>query len=241
MKKSEGRAIRLLPILLFLTLAGCGIPSVSFIAEPIPLSPRGNTLGFRHDTENDNEDFQGYELYYKIYNANDTSSIDGDRSFIEGADTPGTGRLTSREFLRMVRTDSGAPSGNGLDDPPMLPVSSGRRDDPFEVAVDFSQAASTVVVTNPGESEEEVRLYRQSVLIPEQSAESFDLFLDPAGFQYTTPGESGNDADLELMLDEPYDPVIQYRTTVWAIAYGVDATDFQRIYSLPVYLGIVDL
>lgn len=239
-ERNEGRVIRLLAAALILTLAGCGIPSVSFIADPIPLSQTGSTLRFRHDTENDSEDFKGYELYYKIYNANDLATIDGDRSFIEGADTPGTGRLTSREFLRMVRTDDGLPSGDGLEDPPMLPVSASARDQGFEVSVDFSAAAQTVVVTNPGESAASVQLFRQSVLIEEQSAQSFDLFLDPAGFQYT-PGDPGSDADLALMLNEAYDPVNTYRATVWAIAYGLDATNFQRIYSLPVYLGIVDL
>lgn len=232
-------ALGLLFVLLMLA-SSCGVPTVTFIAEPLFRTPTGSTLRFDHNTANDTEDFRGYELYYKIYDANDTAEIDSDRSYIEGADTPGTSRLVLRSFLRMVRTDTGEPAGTGQLDPPIVPVSSGQRDNAFTVSVDFSAAVETVLVTNPGEGAS-FQLFRQNVLLSEQTvATTFDRFLDPAAYQYD-PAGSSNDADLAAMLNAAYEDVASYRAAVAVIAYGIDATNFQRIYSTPIYLGIVPL
>ncbi|MFW6338055.1 MAG: hypothetical protein ACOC25_03945 [Alkalispirochaetaceae bacterium] len=247
-RRDEGRGIAryITPLtLLFLTVgSSCGVPTISYIAEPIYQRGTGDTLEFEHNPENDSQDFKGYDLYYKIYNANDTDSIDSDRSYIEGADTPGTSRLVVRNFLRMVRTDSGEPGGTGQREPPVLPVSLGARDSSFTVLVDFSAAEGTVVTRNPGESETEVFLYRQNVLLTDQTpATEFDRFLDPDAFQYI-PGapETENDADLAEMLGgEEYDETNTYEAAVAVIAYGIDATNFQQIYSIPIHLGTVRL
>lgn len=248
-KRGEGRGIaRYAHALVLLTAVAlvalsCGVPTITYIAEPIYRTPTGRTLRFDHNTANDSEDFRGYDLYYKVYNANDNASIDSDRSYLEGAETPGTSRLVVRNFLRMVRTNTGEPTGTGESDPPILRVGSGSRDDSFTISVDFSAAAQTVVVTNPAESAGTVTLFRQNVLVNEQTpATVFDRFLDPDAFQYI-PGapDSENDADLAKMLNAEYDPTSTYRAAVAVIAYGVDATNFQKIYSTPIYLGIVDL
>ncbi|MFW6251197.1 MAG: hypothetical protein ACOC47_08800 [Alkalispirochaetaceae bacterium] len=246
-RRDEGRGIAryITPLtLLFLTVgSSCGVPTISYIAEPIYQRGTGDTLEFEHNPENDSEDFKGYDLYYKIYNANDTDSIDSDRSYIEAADTPGTSRLVVRNFLRMVRTDSGEPGGRGQREPPVLPVSLGARDSSFTVLVDFSAAEGTVVTRNPGESETDVSLYRQNVLLTDQTpATEFDRFLDPDAFQYI-PGapETENDADLAEMLREEYDETNTYEAAVAVIAYGIDATNFQQIYSIPIHLGTVRL
>ncbi|MFP4534520.1 MAG: hypothetical protein ACLFNP_02275 [Spirochaetaceae bacterium] len=223
--------------------SSCGVPTISYIAEPIYQRGTGDILEFKHNPENDSQDFKGYDLYYKIYNANDTDSIDSDRSYIEGADTPGTSRLVVRNFLRMVRTDSGEPGGTGQREPPVLPVSLGARDSSFTVLVDFSAAEGTVVARNPGESETEVFLYRQNVLLTDQTpATEFDRFLDPDAFEYI-PGapEEENDADLAEMLTDEYDETNTYEAAVAVIAYGIDATNFQQIYSIPIHLGTVRL
>lgn len=225
-----------------LLLSSCGVPTVTFIAEPIYRTPTGSTLRFDHNTANDTEDFKGYELYYKIYNGADPSSeIDGDRSYIEGAETPGTSRLLLRDFLRMVRTDTGTPSGTGLLDPPMLPVSSGQRDNAFTVSVAFATGQDPVVVDNPGEGAS-VRLYRQNVLLQEQNAATtFEGFSQTSEFNYDPNDSNNNDADLARMLNTTYDNLKTTRVAVAVIAYGIDATNFQRIYSTPIFLGAVEL
>ena len=227
-----------LTFLLALILSGCGIPTVTFIAEPIPQQRFGSELRFEHTSENDTEDFKGYELYYKIYNADDTAVIENDQQYIQAAESPGTARLTNREFLRMVRTETGEPGGAGIEEPPMLPVGSSAKGSRFLITVNFSEAAGTVVVENPGESSiDQLLLYRQNVLLTEQTeATEFDLFLDPAAYQYDPQQTTNNDADLAEMLNDAYDETNRYRAAVVVIAYGVDATDFQRIYSTPVYL-----
>ena len=248
-RRDEGRGITryigapLLGLYLLIASLSCGVPTITYIAEPIYRTPTGSTLRFDHNSSNDSEDFKGDDLYYKIYNANDTSSIDSDRSYVEGADTPGTSRLVVSNFLRMVRTQTGEPSGTGQTDPPVLPVGSGSRDNSFTISVDFSAAAQTVVVTNPGESTTSVSLYRQNVLLGDQTAATeFDRFLDPDAFQYL-PGapETENDADLAKMLTTGYDETATYLAAVAVIAYGVDSTNFQQIYSTPIYLGTVRL
>lgn len=249
-RRNEGRGIaRRLPVrflavltISLISVASCGIPTVTFIAEPIFRTPTGSTLRFDHNTANDTEDFKGYEIYYKVYNAVDPSSqIDSDRSYIEGAETPGTSRLVLRDFLRMVRTDSGTATGSGLLDPPMIPVGSGQRDNAFTVSIVFASGEDTVVVDNPGEAAGSLRLYRQNVLLDEQNpATVFEGFNQGGEYNYV-PGGSGNDADLARMLDSEYDQTETTRVAVAVIAFGIDATNFQRIYSTPIYLGFVTL
>lgn len=250
-KRDEGRGIfhrisrhylGLLSLSILAVLASCGIPTVTFIAEPIFRTRTGSTLRFDHNTANDTEDFKGYEVYYKIYNAGDPSSqIDSDRSYIEGAETPGTSRLVVRDFLRMVRTDNGDADGSGLLDPPMLPVGSGQRDNAFTVSIAFATGQETVIVDNPGEGASSVRLYRQNVLLEEQTpATVFEGFNETADYNYQ-PGVDGGDADLARMIDDEYDETETTRVAVAVISFGIDATNFQRIYSTPIYLGDVQL
>ncbi|TVR69795.1 MAG: hypothetical protein EA427_07340 [Spirochaetaceae bacterium] len=103
-------------ILLF---TACGLPSTAFLAPPILPGtsfegPETNrVLFFAHNGANDFDDFEGYDLWYKLYRA-DTAGEDllrGDESHIEATPLqPGSGRLQARGFRRAValrRDDSG--------------------------------------------------------------------------------------------------------------------------------------
>ncbi len=58
--------LTLITIVLFIFLPGCGIPDYPYLYPPESLDVE-NQIGFVHDPDNDPGVFEGYEIYYRIY------------------------------------------------------------------------------------------------------------------------------------------------------------------------------
>lgn len=233
-----------------LYLAGCGLPTISFLAPPSARSPDGINnenyiLGFTHNGDNDGDDFRGYELYYKLYEEND-GTIDSDEEEI--AETPretGPGRLEANDFVRIAPTrlwiDGGAPITITDDSAPLLPLS------PTGTAVQFSldlrspdtrnldDADTHIVVSwTDGDEERQLELRRRSIS-PNSVSDPLD---DYQGF-WDGPSYLTNDYDTSRMFGDsnplPEQPG-RLVIVIYVIAYGIDANDFNPYYSEPVRL-----
>lgn len=162
---------------LVILLSGCGIPQVVFLAPPIlgSVTELPPTVTFEHDTANDTDSFLGYEVYYKFYDP-DTSSSDGvegelasDRSTIQSA-APGNAVsiLRDRGYRRIYTSR--------FSDTPALRMSQADRGASFELALDFQQPETAhAVATWDAGSPEEVELYRDQNLFSNPQT--------PVGFQ----------------------------------------------------------
>lgn len=103
-------------------LATCGLPSTAFLAPPLLPGtsfegPETNrVLFFSHNGENSIDDFEGYDLWYKLYIADAAGEelLRSDESSIEATPRqPGSGRLQARGFRRAVALRRGE-TGNLL-------------------------------------------------------------------------------------------------------------------------------
>jgi hypothetical protein len=56
----------LIAMVLFFVPSGCGIPDYPYLYPPESLDVEGQ-IGFKHDPDNDPGVFEGYEIYYRIY------------------------------------------------------------------------------------------------------------------------------------------------------------------------------
>lgn len=109
-----------LAIVAALILSTCGLPSTSFLSAPIlpGISSEGpptqRRLFFAHNTDNDIDDFDGYDIWYKLYATTETGEdlLRADETHIEATPRqPGSVRLQTRGFRRGIglrRDDSGA-------------------------------------------------------------------------------------------------------------------------------------
>lgn len=61
-----------------LFLKSCGLPSYSVVEPPVRVTPTATYVGF--SAPGDDSNISGYEIYYKIYVATETSSISSDEN-----------------------------------------------------------------------------------------------------------------------------------------------------------------
>jgi len=117
-------------------LLGCGLETYVYI-HPISTDDvqSDQTIGyyqFRHNTENDIDEFLGYEIYYKLYAAG-SDTILQDRTALEDLTYIGTeSSITSRGFVRLRFKE--------VDDTnkPLLLISPGQRSTSWVFKLDFS-------------------------------------------------------------------------------------------------------
>jgi hypothetical protein len=122
-------------------LSGCGLEAYVYI-HPISTDDvkSDKWIGyyqFRHNTENDLDEFLGYEIYYKLY-AEGSATILEDRKALEDLTYIGTeSSITNRGFVRL--------RFKGKDDgkKPLLSISSGQRSTSWVFKLDFSPLTQT--------------------------------------------------------------------------------------------------
>lgn len=238
--------LALLVPLVFLP-AACGIPRVGFVAPPredVELqdpnsSPR---IVFEHNAElNNTEDFLGYELYYKLYdNAADPEAYEDDRDVIlQEPQILGDGRLRTQKYLPVIPADLSSADGHV---PPLITVPDAAKNLGFQVTLSFIPPPPGP--TNPGDEAgaewlggdtglpaETVRLARS---VPEQG----EAGRAPKGFLL---GDYAGDIDNDLsQIQRDVDELIgngDLYMALYAMGYGIDGLEFQRLDSRPLFLG----
>ena len=128
-------------------LFSCGLETYTYL-YPIRTDTvsSDSTVGyyqFTHNTDNDLDEFLGYEIFYKLYDPN-SSEILNDRSSLENTylatESPITGS-TGRNFSRLRLKK--ASDNTIIDNKPLLEVSSGQRGTPWVFKIDFSPLLKT--------------------------------------------------------------------------------------------------
>ncbi len=237
-------------------LAACGIPTIQFIDPPENPDFEGNEenriLTFEHSSGNDGGGFQGYELYYKLYELGGTA-ITSDESFIESTPRePGPSRLQQRNFVRAVAVT--VRSGVDLSitseivgeeaRPPHLPTDPTSSSiqysidlrDPFQRDAgspdqdDFPEAE---VIVSWNQSGQQVRGFRRRNTDQDGPTDPRTVF---EGFWHAS-GYSSDDFDVgRMQLDLTAGSPDQLTVVWYVLSYGIDETDFSQFYSEPLRL-----
>ena len=217
----------------FAVISSCGIPTTQFLGAPEAVSSTVTppTVTFAHnvtdngtdpDKDIENEDFLGYELYYKFYQWM-PNPVDGqfgaDLSIINAA-SAGTGTVTGQGFRRVWEADK------TILQPPLISIDRSESGDPFDVVLIFPDKPSA---SSPEPAEavflsRSVQLARDpyaGAVRVERTFESDDISTDPP------------DPDIPASIP-PTDPNIHMAIVI--LAYGADKTGgtFGPLYSKPV-------
>lgn len=250
MRKPSGATAASAALLVFpvlLVLAACGIPRVGFVAPPLEevdvqdpnSSPR---IVFRHNAGlNNTEDFLGYELYYKLYDngaAPEAYEEDRDR-ILQEPPVLGDGRLREEDYRPVIPADLQSVDGHL---PPLIPVPDAAKELSFEVTLSFippppgptdptDEARAEWLGPDTGLPARRVALARS---VPDQG----EAGGPPKGFLL---GEYVGDTDSDLNhVQRDLSEVIgngDLYMALYALGYGIDGLEFQRLDSRPLFLG----
>ena len=218
-------------IVIGLSISSCGIPSYPSLIAPdtiLPTSPEsGLEFAFHIPTENDDDIFEGFELYYKLYTG--TQEAEG-LIETESSSVVDFATLQQTGYVSMVDA-----AGSGEAVRPLLPIDEAiENDTTLELIIDFSP----IIAAEPGQFPEIViedvvtRLARNRAL-PGNQAAAAGFFRDdfaaadgdmPIGYD----PESANPDDLRLYI------------SVYILSYGNDIPSLEfNINSLPSYAGYI--
>jgi hypothetical protein len=193
-------------------------------------------ITFLHnENDNDTDEFEGYDLYYKLYEDSLSGCQPGDacaddRAYILQDPVPtGPSRLLGRDYRRMV-------PGNTPGATPNLEISNGNKGDEFEVLLDMAEGAETgqtaIVADWP---DGPIELNRG---VPRVGFNEYKSFLLRDHYE-------NNDDDVDHMDNgDDIQQVItdgNLYTAVYALGYGIDPGSLQALYSEPVFLGYVQI
>ena len=211
---------------------GCGIPSYPSLIAPdtvLPTSPEsGLEFTFMIPTANDDDIFEGFELYYKLYTG--TQEADG-LIELESGSVVDFATLQQAGFASML--DASDSSGEAVR--PLLPLSDDVENDATaELVLDFSP----IIAAEPSQFPEIViedvvtRLARNRA-VPGNQAVAAGFFTDdfaaadgdiPIGYD----PESVNPEDLRIYI------------AMYILSYGNDIPSLEfNIYSQPSFAGYI--
>lgn len=210
--------------------------------------PENRLLSFDHNPNNDGDDFEGYELYYKLYTDDQTQRIDADINFIEATPRqPGPSRLVTRGFVRAAAVrelESSDPDSFSIvssDQPPHLPT------DPTGASIEYrmdlqdpptADANEDVFVSWIQGGERKRGFRRRS----DENAFSSD----PTELKsfWNRQAYAPDDWDIVRMNlnQEIQSGTPERMSIVWyVLSYGIDGTSFAGYYSEPLRLDSAEL
>lgn len=203
---------------------GCGIPQYIYLSPPILESATFDDLEvvFSHDPANDTDSFQGYELYYKFYDPQESPDVAfaADRALIESAVPANVITiLANNGFLRVYTSPT--------ESRPALPVPLADRGVEFQITLQFPKA-----VTDPAEAAATINttvpqvpsLLRDQAFLIASGDETFAVLqMDPSDLDLSTADLAG--------YPEPTVPM-----GLAILSYGIDSSRFIPIYSEAVLL-----
>lgn len=107
----------ILAIVISLYLNSCGIASVPVLKEVSLTIPFRSVFAIEHSTENATDSFLGYNVYYKLYDAANITTIASDKSYItDSTRNPTPSIITSRGFRQFVPTTFNGVSFSSFND-----------------------------------------------------------------------------------------------------------------------------
>lgn len=247
-----------LPGILFVVvlLSSCGLPTTAFLAPPVlPAtgfvgSEQNRILFFQHNPANDFSDFEGYDIWYKLYPTNDSGrqQQETDESAIEATPlAPGSGRLQNRGFRRIValRRDAAGELTRFDDASPSVPLTptSSRVQFELDLRPPFSRPddppSATAEITVTRTDTEAVlswmrrRNTRADAVTEPEGDDGFFSFWNSDGYR------SGQTDVYNALLLNFVDPTPDNLTIIlYVITVGLDRSraSFSRFYSEPLRL-----
>lgn len=241
--------------------ASCGLPAIPFLEAPqnpdfVPgNSPENRVLTFEHNPANDGDDFEGYDLYYKLYTQDQTELIESDANFIETTPRqPGPSRLVTRGFVRAVAvreqefSDPQTFTTLTSDRPPHIPT------EPTGSSIEYQLDLQSPLDAAPTEDvfvswsqggERRRGFRRRSAGDDEFPADPTELksFWNREAYTSNATTNDGN-WDLERMnLSGQFESGVPDRLSIvwYVLSYGIDGTSFAGYYSEPLRLDSAEL
>lgn len=214
--------ILLLPIL----ITTCGLPDSMVLDAPDPLSFSSNRVGFRGSGD---PNIQGYQLFYKIYEETfEVNLINDDAGIFNQSSYTGSILLDQNDFYLVTEADK-----TNTTQPLILYQGTG------DVIIDFSNP-TTPVITVPSAADISPGRARNS-----GSIDSFESFvLTELDIEINNVGNTDFDLlDLRKRQDDAgqvSDPS-SFQVAFAVVARGLDPSTLETFYSLPVYLGTIDI
>ncbi len=234
------RARTLMLLILFTAATRCGLPVIPFLSPPERLTATIVDFEIRFEHPGVSEAlsgvFRGYELYYKFYGdirENDAVVRDIEEQFIDDDDViqdsprqPNPNRLTQLDYRRIRRVDQ--PTRR-----PVIRIDAGDRQTDLTITLRFPEPEEddAVFFIDDGDP---VALRRGVDDIDDTPKAFF-----PFGEQNDDGVYAAGDDDFsEELLDRLRDDRIHI--AIYGLAYGL-TDDFEVIYSVPEFLGRVEL
>ncbi|MCX7025715.1 MAG: hypothetical protein NT080_14045 [Spirochaetes bacterium] len=208
-------------------VVSCGLEEYPYLSPPTvdtEANLSGNTFSFRNDASNpDPPDCQGYEFYYRIYNA--TGPADSDKTTI----TVYIEDFTPDAILQKMRDLGYRRLSLGVTLEPLSKQSSllevpDPSDDSYPIDITFPSTGEEPYIHCTANDPEDLEISR----LPEETS-------DPVSFLF--PFVELDDAD----VDNTDPPVVPFFVQMYAVSSGIRLSDFTSIYSTPASLGKIYL
>jgi hypothetical protein len=217
-----------------LALSGCGLESFILLSPPVAVINAGDGI-FEFDSTslNNEEEFRGYEVYYKLFLSSETP-INYYNTFEDMV-------AASYRRLNNPLKDSPTTIVNPLiyvDGPPPLSSPSDRGED-FTVTIDFSNAVAendypqikiTGATINEPETTREIIAARRSVKY--SGFNEFKRFID-----FELADVSASNSDLTTQVFNEISTPLPVGVVCFAVSWGVVTDTNLPVYSQPVWLG----
>ncbi len=231
-------------IVVALVLSSCGLdtvstlpaPNVSFLDQTMVTD---TTLSLVHSASlySGTTDFQGYQVYYKIYPGKtvDFSRLAADRDSVNLS--PTVNQLMNLGYFQMTQSASGGPTPLST---PLVPLLINVADK-VQVTLDFRQYATTLGVQSSNSTVQPLLEYNGStdtITKPYLFRTSLLAGSPLVSFMTLTAWSSFSTTTVVDMAGQDSSGKSQYEINVFIVAYGLSPT-LQAIYSPPVAWGVV--
>ena len=209
-------------VILVILTQGCGLNNYPYIKAPTVRALNGSSGVFSifNRDDNDPDIFQGYELYYKFYDAANSQALrETDYNSLFSVEEPEPADIIKLGFKR-INTVS---TINQRTPYPMIPIDYSDRDNYFEIKIDFSAVDYSINQVIPKVSylsNDLISLFR--VVIDPDHIDSYKSFI--------VDDLSIIDTDISSV------PVT---LSLFVFSYGKYDRVY-NIYSKPVWLGYID-
>jgi len=213
-------------------VVSCGIPSYPYLYPPEALG--GERVGFRHDANNDQDVFRGYEIFYRFY-------ADPEPSGLSEAENDMQDYFRAEGAIRSViyGTSSSAltygfrrlilEGNNDTDPPPQLPIDIADRNNTFTIEL-FEDETNDVIRFTYDNTTYEVFRY-----VPYTESDEYD-------YKPFLPATDGDLYDFDNGESDIHDSeevaVNSIFVAFFAVPYGFDAVGLQELYANGSYEGM---
>ncbi len=216
--------VALLGLLWLFSLSSCGLERIVYLQQPnfVTISAVDKSFTFRKTLENDEYEFRGFELYYKLQTGDETTE-----DAIEDFNT-----LGSKGFFRV---SSDTDRSTNIDKPLIeVPFKDGTE---FDIVVNFSLIPDPVVSTPDETTVPDVNMRRGVAYTSGPDIYYFEHF----DYSWLL-GDAINlsDADISTAVWADIEAEIPVFLVLYVLSYGKKDLVID-VYSEPLYLGKIEI